>query len=93
MNQYGETIYGTRGGDISPRDWGVTTRKGDKLYVHILNLPDKGLFLPLTTGKVKSAVVFKDRKPVKFSQDKNGVVLELAEVPAELDYVIELTIK
>ena len=91
--QYGETIYGTRGGDISPRDWGVTTRKGDKLYVHILNLPDKGLFLPLTTGKVKSAVVFKDRKPVKFSQDKNGVVLELAEVPAELDYVIELTIK
>lgn len=49
--QYGETIYGTRGGDISPRDWGVTTRKGDKLYVHILNLPDKGLFLPLTTGK------------------------------------------
>ena len=91
--QYGETIYGTRGGDISPRDWGVTTRKGDKLYVHILNLPDKGLFLPLTTGKVKSAVVFKDRKPVKFSQDKNGVVLELAEEPAELDYVIELTIK
>ena len=91
--QYGETIYGTRGGDISPRDWGVTTRKGDKLYVHILNLPDKGLFLPLTTGKVKSAVVFKDREPVKFSQDKNGVVLELAEVPAELDYVIELTIK
>lgn len=81
------------GGRYQSQRLGVTTRKGDKLYVHILNLPDKGLFLPLTTGKVKSAVVFKDRKPVKFSQDKNGVVLELAEVPAELDYVIELTIK
>lgn len=93
MKVYGETIYGTRGGDVSPRDWGVTTRKGDKLYVHILNLADKGLFLPLTTGKVKSAVVFKDRKPVKFRQYKNGVVLELAEVPADMDYVVELTLR
>ena len=65
--------------------------KKENSYSHILKYT--GLFLPLTTGKVKSAVVFKDRKPVKFSQDKNGVVLELAEVPAELDYVIELTIK
>lgn len=93
MKTYGETIYGTRGGDITPRDWGVTTRKGNKLYVHILNLEDKGLFLPLTTEKVRSAVVFKDKKPVKFSQDKKGVVLEFAEVPAEMDYVVELILK
>ena len=93
MKTYGETIYGTRGGDVSPRDWGVTTRKGNKLYVHILNLADKGLFLPLTTEKVKNAVVYKDRKPVKFLQDKNGVVLELAEVPTDMDYVVELTLK
>lgn len=93
MKTYGETIYGTRGGDITPRDWGVTTRKGNKLYVHILNLEDKGLFLPLTTEKVRSAVVFKNKKPVKFSQDKKGVVLELAEIPAEMDYVVELTLK
>ena len=42
---------------------------------------------------MKSAVVFKDRKPVKFRQDKNGVVLELAEVPADMDYVVELTLR
>lgn len=93
MQVYGETIYGTRGGEITPRDWGVTTRKGDRLFVHILNLPDKGVFLPLTSAKVKSAVVFKDRKPVKFTQDKNGVVLEFADVPADIDYVVELTLK
>ena len=94
MNVYGETIYGSRGGDVTPRDWGVTTRKGNKLYVHILNLKDKGLFLPLTTAKVKNAVVFKDKKPVKFRQDKNGVLLELAEDPsADIDYVGELTLK
>lgn len=93
MKVYGETIYGTRGGDVTPRDWGVTTRKGDKLYVHILNLPDTGLFLPLTTAKVKSAVAFKDKTPVKFKQDKSGVLLELAGAPKEVDYVVELTVK
>lgn len=93
MKVYGETIYGTRGGDVTPRDWGVTTRKGDKLYVHILNLPDTGLFLPLTTAKVKSAVAFKDKTPVKFKQDKTGVLLEFAGAPEEVDYVVELTVK
>ncbi len=33
----GEAIYGTKAGDIKPQSWGVTTRKGDVLYVHILD--------------------------------------------------------
>lgn len=92
MKTYGETIYGTRGGDVTPRDWGVTTRKGNKLYVHILNLQEKGLFLPLTAEKVKKAVVFKDKRSVKFRQDKEGVLLTLPEMPTDVDYVVELTL-
>lgn len=90
MKTYSETIYGTRGGIVPPHDWGVTTQKGNKLYVHILNLQDKGLFLPITDQKIKKAVMFKDKTPVKFTQDKQGVVLKLAEVPTDIDYVIEL---
>lgn len=90
MNIYGETIYGTRGGVITPRDWGVTTQKGNKLYVHILNLPDKALFLPLTNLKVNKAVLFKDRSALKFRQDKQGVFIQFSEVPADIDYVLEL---
>lgn len=93
MKQYGETIYGTRGGIVAPRDWGVTTQKGNKLYVHILNLQDNGLFLPITAKKVQKAVVYKDKTPVKFTQDKQGVVLKLAEVPTDIDYVVELDLK
>ena len=93
MKEYGETIYGTRGGAVTPKDWGVTTRKGNKFYVHILNLQDKGLFLPLTGTKVKSAVVFKNKKPVKFTPTKEGIGLELDEVPQDIDYVVELTLK
>ena len=92
MNQYSETIYGTRGGIIVPQDWGVTTQKGDKLYVHILDLKNKTLFLPLTNKKVKKAVLFKDKSPVRFTKTKEGVSLELSEVPGDVDYIVELTI-
>lgn len=91
MNVYGETIYGTRGGSVTPRNWGVTTEKGNKMYVHILDWPDRELFLPVTGRQVKKAVRFQDKSPVRFTQDKQGVTLKLPEVPAEIDYVVELT--
>ena len=37
LSTYGESIYGTRGGPIPPGDWGVTTQKADKVFVHVLN--------------------------------------------------------
>ena len=91
MKVYGETVYGTRGGVIGTRDWGVTTQKGKTLYVHILNLKDKGLFLPYSGNKLKNAVVFHNREAVRFTQDNDGIFLKFKEIPAEPDYVIELT--
>ena len=92
MSRYGETIYETRGGIIAPHEWGVTTQKGDKLYVHILDLQDNALFLPLIGKKVKKAVLFKDKSPVRFTKMKEGILLELSEVPKDVDYIIDLTI-
>ncbi|MCF3108180.1 hypothetical protein LL912_05270 [Niabella sp. CC-SYL272] len=92
LRQYGESIYGTRGGLVAAHKWGVTTEKGARLFVHILDLQDKELFLPLTGKKVRSARVFIDKKPVKFMQQKEGVLLLLEKQPDETDYVIELNI-
>jgi alpha-L-fucosidase len=36
LEKFGYTIYGTRGGPFKPTDWGVSTRKGNKIYLHIL---------------------------------------------------------
>lgn len=92
MCQYGETIYGTRGGLVTPRDWGVTTQKGNKLYVHILKWQDKGLLLPITDHKLSGAKLFKDSTPVKILKSKVGYLLELPEVPTDIDTVVELII-
>ena len=78
---------------MAPHPWGVTTQKGNKLYVHILDLQDKVLFLPLEGKQVKQAVRFADKAPVKFQKCQGGVMLSLGQVPTEIDEVIELELK
>ncbi len=77
MEKYGETIYGTRGGPITPRSWGVTTRKGNKVYVHLLDLEDNNLLLPDFGRKVKSITVFNSGTKLKFRQDAYGITISV----------------
>lgn len=93
LQTYGETIYGTRGGIIAPHDWGLSTQKGNKLYVHILDLQDNALYLPMKGVKVRSVQVFTDKKPVKFSKVGDGVVLHLEKLPDVPDYVLVLELE
>ncbi len=93
MKTYGKTIQGCRGGIVPPHSWGATTQKGNTLYVHILDLKDRGLFLPIGDRKVKSAVDYVTRKTVKTTHTDGGVTLTLSEVPTEIDKVIELQLK
>ena len=88
----GETIYGTTAGDIPVQEWGVTTRKGERLFVHIMNLDSTELFLPLGC-KVKKAFTYADKKPVKVKKTKGGVKLLFDETPAGVDYIVELITK
>lgn len=88
----GETIYGTTAGDIPVQEWGVTTRKGERLFVHIMNLDSTELFLPLGC-KVKKAFTYADKKPVKVKKTKGGVKLLFDEAPAGVDYIVELITK
>ena len=89
MSQYGETIYGTRGGDIAPHSWGVSTRKGNRLFVHVLDRQDDALYLPLTEKK-KKVMQFVGKAPLAFKQEKGGILVTLPKTNEEIDYVIEL---
>ncbi|MEE9460363.1 MAG: alpha-L-fucosidase [Bacteroidales bacterium] len=55
LDKYGETIYGTRGGPYKPTDWGVSTRNGNKIFVHLLNWfgDSPTLRLPLNGVKIR----------------------------------------
>ncbi len=91
MNKYGETFYATTAGDFEAQDWGTSTRKGDKLYLHVLDTKAKEIKVP-TSAKVKKAVTFDDKAPVKFNKLKEGgISINLPEIPeGTIDYIIEL---
>jgi alpha-L-fucosidase len=92
--QYGETIYGTRGGPLSARDWGVMTQKGNKMYVHILNWHDETLTLPKLGKKIVSATLFIDKTPVKFLENDFGLSIKVPKDKMnDIDTVVELEFK
>ena len=93
MRQYGETIYGTRGGIIPPHDWGVTTQRGNTLYVHILNLKDNALYLPLSAKRVKLVRQFIDKTSLRFTPAGDGITVQLPSVPVAVDTIIEIILK
>lgn len=93
LKQNGQTIYGTRGGLVAPHDWGVTTQRGNTLYVHLLKGQDRGLFLPLANRKVKGARMFADGAQVKVVPVSNGVTLLLPQAPKGVDTIVELQLK
>ncbi len=88
----GETIYGTEAGPVTPRTWGVTTRRGNRIFVHIFDWPDTELFVPLRGERIQSAAQFGGGR-IPFRQDSEGVVLTLGERPATPDFIVELTVK
>ena len=95
LQQYGETIYGTRGGRMMPKEWGVTTTKNKSVFVHILNTPKENtLTVEGVAGKITSVQLLKDKTPVKFKQTKENIYLDLGSVPLdEIDTVIEIKLK
>lgn len=79
MNKNGETIYGTRGGPVTPRAWGVTTQKGNKVYVHVLNPEDNNLLIPDFGKKVKNVTLFGSGTKLKYKQDAFGIAISVPE--------------
>ena len=93
LRTHGETIYGTEAGPVTPRAWGVTTRKGDKIYVHILDWPDTELFVPIRGMRIRGAAAFDGGQKLDFRQDDQGVTIRLGERPAAPDHIVVLTVK
>jgi alpha-L-fucosidase len=93
LSRYGDAIYGTRGGPLPPADWGVTTQKGDNVYVHVLNWKAPLLALPPIPKTIGPARLLPDGSKVEFTQSSNGVVLKVpAAAKGEIDRVVVLTL-
>ena len=91
LEKNGESVYGTRGGPITPRPWGVTTHKGNRIYVHVLDWPDKVLAVPTPPRPVKRVSYLADGREVPFSRDADALLLRLDPAAADpIDTIVVL---
>jgi alpha-L-fucosidase len=90
---YGESIYGTRGGPVAPHPWGVTTRKGNRIYVHVLDAVDASLLLPPLPSAVRSATLLRGGQAVPFKSGDFGTVLTLPKELDPIDTVVVLELE
>ena len=90
----GESIFGTRGGPVSPQTWGVTTQKNNTVFVHILDWKSNNLLLPNFPGNIRKLVDFQTKKPLKYEKTSFGTLIQLPEGwDGKVDYIIEITLK
>lgn len=72
LRQYGDSIYGTRGGPFTPGDWGATTRKGNRIFLHLLDPGMEVVNLPAIPQKIVSSSVMTGGE-VKVNQSEQGL--------------------
>ncbi len=90
LAQFGESIYGTRGGPFKPGDYGVSTRKGDTIYVHILQWPDATLKLPVIPRKIVGSRLLGGGNAEVY-QTKAGIEISIPESQRQpIDTVVAL---
>lgn len=81
LQQYGESIYGTRGKVIAPQPWGVVTAKGTQLYVHLMQPTGQPyVFLPSLNKKVSKATLLNGNRTLRVKQQPEGVFVFLDNV-------------
>lgn len=94
LKDFGETIYETRQGPFPPRSWGVTTQKGDRIFLHILNAENGQILLPALKRKIASITLYHNNESVRFNESKPGTIVS---VPMNLqsmpDIVMEVKLK
>jgi alpha-L-fucosidase len=91
LDKYGETIYGTRKGPVRPADWGASTQKDGKVWLHILSCPGEVLFIGELPKKIKSARYYDDHSKVNYTETRYGVILNIPnEKKKPVDTIIEV---
>ena len=91
LRGHGASVYGTRGGPVPPRPWGVTTQSGDRVYVHVLDWPDADLALPALPRRVRAATALANGAALPFHEAASGVTITLPPRQADVvDYVVVL---
>jgi alpha-L-fucosidase len=90
LRAHGSTVYGTRGGPLPDRPWGVTTQSKTQIFIHVLDWSDNLLPLP-SLGGGKNPRFLVTGKAVEVTPLGTNIILHLPEAARDsIDTIIVL---
>jgi alpha-L-fucosidase len=95
LQNFGHTVYGTRGGPFLPTDWGVSTSAGSTIYIHILKWMGEAtkIILPDFGMDIQSCRIVNNDESVKLSRKHGNHVIEFSRKALEpVNTIIELKV-
>lgn len=93
VKENGESIYGTRKGPSEPNDQFITTKKQNKIYIHVLDSSIESLEIKTFAKKIESLIYFNSKKKVKYVNKHNKLRIDLEKSEMnDIDTILELTI-
>lgn len=87
----GETIYGTEAGPFPAQSWGTSTRKGNRLFLHVMTPETDAIMIPAGVT-VKNPREFASGRRLKAERAAGHTVITLGADRDSTDYIIECEI-
>ena len=84
LKTHGFAIYGTRKGSVAEADWGVSTMRGDSLFLHVIARDVQTLSIPLPKQPRSVSV------SSHFDKKTHVLTLTLPKHEDEVDYVVTI---
>lgn len=92
LSKNGEAVYGTRGGPWKSGYQTASTRKGGKIYLHLLSKMDGAVILPALPVAIKSARLLNGPAIAVTTTDEAHSLVIPDNLWDEIDTIVELTI-
>ena len=81
LNEFGESIYGTKGGPYKPEHWIASTYRENRIYIHLMRWPSGELVLPkLSKNKILAVSSYKG-KSLEYKTKGENIIIQLPEDP------------
>jgi len=94
LKEHGSTIYGSQKGPIPTSDDVVSTKKGNKVFLHVLNPELKLLHMDQVPVKIKSVKDQQSNQKLAFKNDRFGFVIDLSTASIDpIDTIIEIELR
>ncbi len=92
LSEYGQSIYGTRGGPWRDAPWGGATHRGERVFLHVLRWPGDEINLASIPMKILGHRVLTGGTTT-VNQTDDGITITVPQQHRqELDTIIELTL-